>query len=78
MYVKIKMIEVVPGQYGNVLVVKQVHAIDEAGKYIKAVKLTKNLAERIKDSPILIEQTDDVESILTKEILSLTPTEWKN
>lgn len=67
MYVKIKMIEVVPGQYGNVLVVKQVHAIDEAGKYIKAVKLTKNLAERIKDSPILIEQTEDVKSILAKE-----------
>lgn len=67
MYVKIKMIEVVPGQYGNVLVVKQVHAIDEAGKYIKAVKLTKNLAERIKDSPILIEQTEDVENILAKE-----------
>jgi len=69
MYVKIKLIDVVPGQYGNVFVVKQVQAVDDSGNYIKAVKLTKNLAERIKDSPILIEQTDDVENILAKEIL---------
>ena len=77
MYVKIKLIDVVPGQYGNVLVVKQVQAVDDSGNYIKAVKLTKNLADRIKDSPILIEQNEDVESILAKEVSS-DDQEWWN
>lgn len=65
MYVKIKVIKAVPNNFWkNDLVVSMVQAVDEWGNHIKHVKLTPELAERIKNSPILIEQTDDLDSIL--------------
>lgn len=68
MYLKIKRIKAVPNSFGkNDLVVSMVQAIDENGKHIKHVRLTQELADRIKDSPILIEQTDDIEDILKKD-----------
>lgn len=66
MYVKIKVIKPVPNSFGkNDLVISMVQAVDEWGNHIKHVKLTQDLADRIKNSPILLEQTDDLDSILS-------------
>jgi len=59
------MIKAVKNKFGkNDLMISQVQAIDETGKFIKSVKLTEELAMRIKDSPIIIEQTEDINIIL--------------
>ncbi len=65
MYLKIKMIKPVKNKFGkNDLMISQIQAIDETGKFIKAVKLTEELSLRLKDSPIIIEQTEDLLTIL--------------
>ena len=54
MYIQIKKILPVAGQYGNDLKITMVGLYDDDGKWIKWVKLNSELVERLKNAKIEI------------------------
>jgi hypothetical protein len=60
MYLKIKIAKLQPNSFGkNDILISQVHALDNEGKYIKAIKLTQELVDRIIDAPMFLKGEDD-------------------